>query len=94
MPAQTATDYANMLAGSDFTVSAELVGSDVAVSGVLTRNQGDALDMHGDRLRLIVTRVAAVGIAVDSQLVIGGTTYTVREKQPADHGMLLVLEET
>lgn len=93
MPAQTATDVQNMIEGSDFRVTAT-TAQGAAVPGLYTRRAGGALDYNDSRHRLIVTRSVADTIALATTLTIDGIDYTVREKEPDDHVVNLVLEST
>jgi hypothetical protein len=93
MPAQTATDVQHMIDGSDFSVTATTQQGD-KVTGLYIRRAGGALDYNDNRHRLIVTRTVADTIALGTTLTINGISYTVREKEPDDHVVNLVLEST
>jgi hypothetical protein len=91
MPAQTATDYANMLAGSEFA-TAVYTAANTELFGIYSRGAGQALDVNDSRSRLLLIRADAAGVAIGDSLRIDDATWTVRAKEPGDRGVTLVLE--
>ena len=91
MPAQTASDYSNMLTGSDF-VEAVTTADNTELFGIYSRGAGNALDINDSRSRLLLIRADADQVAIGSQITIGTDTFTVRAKEPGDRGVTLVLE--
>ncbi len=91
MPAQTQQDFANLVDGSDFT-TAVYTGANIELSGILSRGPGGALDVNDNRLRLMLVREDADKVAIGSTITVAGNFYTVREKEPGDRAVTLVLE--
>lgn len=91
MPAQTASDYSNMIAGSDFA-TAVTTASNIELFGIYSRNAGNALDINDSRSRLLLVRADADQVAINDTITLEGSTFTVRAKEPGDRGVTLVLE--
>lgn len=91
MPAQTASDYSNMLQGSDFA-TAVYTAANTELFGIYSRGAGQSLDINDSRSRLLLIRADADQVAIGSTLRIDSANWTVRAKEPGDRGVTLVLE--
>jgi len=98
MPIQTATDFENLLHGSDLVNVGTLSGGR-ELTGYLSRGAGGGMDITDNRWRFLITREDYENhVVIGDSIVIGrypGTvlnTYTIREAEPGDRGVRLVLE--
>jgi len=98
MPIQTAADYQNLLHGSDLVDIGTLSGGR-ELTGYLHRGTGGGLDISDTRWRFLITREDFENyVTIGDTIVIGRfpgnilSTYTIREAEPGDRGVRLVLE--
>lgn len=91
MPAQTATDFANMIAGSEFVTTVTTASSD-QYKGIYSRGPAGTFDVNDSVSKLLMVRADADNIAIGSTITIDSTAWTVREKQPNDDSVTLLLE--